>query len=192
MDPKELGQIRLKQVGIMNGLVIAFVLILYVVTSLYPIKFSHFFLALGLLVLFQGIYGLIKGSSTKSIFPHVEKVAIYEKGKMGETWGKQRKVSHITSLILSILFFLQAFLNRDYSAGHLFQIDFVYMLIIVFFLLLFMNVGMIFHFRKVDHSTSERDWKGYTWKTTLLGVVLGIVFTILIIGFTVSYIISSI
>lgn len=191
MEQKEIGRLRLKQVGIMNGFIITSMLIFFAITHFYPIRFTHFFLVLGTITLFQGIYGLIKGSSTKSIFPHVEKVATYEKEKMGKEWGKQRKASHIWIIIMSLMLFIQAYLNRHNGTGDLFQIDPLLMLIIVFSLLILMNFSMILHFRKVDRSTSEQAFKGYTWKTNLIAVGVGILFTLLMMVIILSYAFSQ-
>jgi amino acid transporter len=73
----------------------------------------------------------------------------------------QRKVGYIWNLILSGLMFLQSF-----------------MLIMVFFLLVMINISLIIHFRKVDRSTSESDMKGYTWESNLIAVAVGIVFAL--------------
>ena len=83
MESKEISNIRLKQVAVTNGLILAFIIILFTVINVFTIKFAHFFFVLGLLILIQGIYGFIKGDSTKSFIPIFEKVAIYEKQKMG-------------------------------------------------------------------------------------------------------------
>ena len=83
MESKEISNMRLKQVAVTNGLILASIIILFTVINVFTIKFAHFFFVLGLLILIQGIYGFIKGDSTKSFIPIFEKVAIYEKQKMG-------------------------------------------------------------------------------------------------------------
>ncbi|MFC4410184.1 hypothetical protein ACFOZY_06985 [Chungangia koreensis] len=191
MDQKEIGQMRLKQVGLMNGIFITAMLLFYATTYFYPIRFTHFFFVLGTIVLIQGVYGMRKGSSTKSIFPHMEKVAIYEKEKMGNEWGKQRKAVHIWNLILSLILFIQAYTYQSNDSGELFQLPPLLMLIIVFFLLVLMNFSMIFHFRKVDRSTSEQELKGYTWKSNLVAAGIGIVFALLMMVNIISYVFSQ-
>lgn len=164
MDQREIGQLRLKQVGIMNGAILIMMLIFYVATMFYPIKFSHFFFVLGTIVIFQGIFGLVKGNSTKSFIPHAEKIAIYEKEKMGNEWWKLRKVAHIWNLFFGLILFLQAYVNK--GTGQIYQIDLLFMIIMVCFILVLLNIGMILHFRKVDRASSVMDFKGYSGKQT--------------------------
>lgn len=144
-----------------------------------------------MLVFIQGVFGLIRGDSTKSIIPIFKKVAIYEKQKMGSEWYKQRKVGYVWNLILSCLLLLQFYWNRD-STDNVFQIDLMFMFIMTFFLLVMINISLVIHFRKVDRSTLELDMKGYTWKSNLIAVAVGIVFNLVMIVITLSYMMSGI
>ena len=191
MESTELSNMRLKQVAVTNGLILTVMIIFFIITNVFAITFAHFFLVLGVLVLIQGVFGFIKGDSTKSIIPIFEKVAIYEKQKMGSEWYKQRKVSYVWNLILSCLLFLQSYWNRD-STDNVFQIELMFMFIMTFFLLVMINISLVIHFRKVDRSTSELDMKGYTWKSNLIAVAVGIVFALVMFFITLSYIISGI
>ena len=65
-------------------------------------------------------------------------------------------------------------------------------MIMTFFLLVMINISLIIHFRKVDRSTSELDMKGYTWKSNLIAFAVGIVFALIMVVVTISYIISGI
>src|SRR5690606_6166438 len=106
----------------MNSLMVIIMISFFIVIDLFTITFSQFFLIIGIIALFQGVLGLIKGDSTKSVIPIIEKVAIYEKQKMGREWYKQRKVGYVWQLILSLLMFLQSYWNRDLN-DHIFQFD---------------------------------------------------------------------
>ena len=191
MESTELSNMRLKQVAVTNGLILTAMIIFFIITNVFTITFAHFFLVLGVLVFIQGVFGLIRGDSTKSIIPIFEKVAIYEKQKMGSEWYKQRKVGYVWNLVLSCLLLLQSYWNRD-STDNVFQIDLMFMFIMTFFLLVMINISLIIHFRKVDRSTSELDMKGYTWKSNLIAVAVGIVFALVMIVITLSYIMSGI
>ena len=191
MESTELSNMRLKQVAVTNGLILTAMIIFFTIINVFTIAFAHYFLVLGVLVLIQGVFGFIKGDSTKSIIPIFEKVAIYEKQKMGSEWYKQRKVGYVWNLILSCLLLLQSYWNRD-STDNVFQIDLMFMFIMTFFLLVMINISLIIHFRKVDRSTSELDMKGYTWKSNLIAVAVGIVFALVMFVITISYIISGI
>lgn len=188
MNPKELGNLRLKQVAVTNGIILTVMMTFFIIITVFTITFTQFYIVLGILILVQAIFGLIKGDSTKSFISVFEKVAIYEKQKMGREWYKQRRVGYIWNLILSGLMFLQAYWNLD-TPENVFQIDLMFMFIITFFLLLLINISMIIHFRKVDNSTSELDIKGYTWKSNLIAVAVGFVFAIIMIFVTIFYII---
>ena len=181
---------RLKQVAVTNGLILTAMIIFFTIINVFTIAFANFFLVLGVLVFIQGVFGLIRGDSTKSIFPIFEKVAIYEKQKMGSEWYKQRKVGYVWNLILSCLLLLQSYWNRD-STDNVFQIDLMFMFILAFFLLVMINISLIIHFRKVDRSASELDMKGYTWKSNLIAVSVGIVFVLIMFVITLSYMISG-
>ena len=121
-----------------------------------------------------------KGYSTKSFIPIFEKVAIYEKEKMGKEWKKQRKSMWISNYLFSGLFFFQFYLNRNYSASEI-EFDLPFMVSLILLLLGLMNVSMYFHFRKVDKATTELDLKGYTWKMFGTSIILGILFAFLIL-----------
>lgn len=191
MEPKELTSLRLRQAAATNGLILIAIVILYIVTNIFTVRFGQFFFILGGLILIQAVFGFIKGDSTKSLIPIFEKVAIYEKQKMGSEWYKQRKVSYIWNVILSCLLFLQSYWQRD-STESIFQIDLFLMSIMLFFLLIMINIGLIIHFRKVDNSTSVQEMKGYTWKSNLIAAAIGIVFGIIIVVITLSYIMTGI
>lgn len=190
MEPKELSIMRMKQVILTNGLLLNAVIIFFVIINVFKVTFAHFFFVLGVVMFIQGILGFIKGNSTKSIIPFFEQVAIYEKTKMGSEWYIQRKTGFIWTLILSGLMFLQFYWHQN-STEITFQIDPVFMLIMVIFLLVVVNINLIIHFRKVDRSTSILELEGYTWKSNLIAVAAGIVFALVIIVVTFSFIISG-
>ncbi|MFD2679150.1 hypothetical protein [Bacillus seohaeanensis] len=190
MEPKELGNMRLKQLTISNVLIVIPIIIFFILISVFTITFAHIFFVLGVILLIQGVLGFIKGDSTRSIIPTFEKVAIYEKQKMGNEWYKQRKVGYVWQLILSSLLFLQSYLNQD-STDNGFQIEFMFMFIITFFILVMINISLVIHFRKVDHATKELDFKGYTWKSNLIAIAVGVVFALVMFVIALSYIISG-
>ncbi|MFJ8235336.1 hypothetical protein ACIQ34_06235 [Ureibacillus sp. NPDC094379] len=162
----------------------------FIIINLFSITFSQFFFVIGVIALFQGVFGLIKGDSTKSFIPSFEKIAIYEKQKMGKEWYKLRKVGYIWQLLLSVLMFLQSYWNRD-TSDHIFQFDFQFIGILLIILLAMVNISMLLHFRKVDRSNSIMDMKGYTWKSNLISIAVGIIFTFAIVSITIFYIMTS-
>ncbi|MGE7667690.1 hypothetical protein ACQKMN_18505 [Ureibacillus composti] len=190
MDSTELRRLRLNQVAIINGLMTMILISFFIIINKFSITFSQFFLVIGVIALFQGVFGLIKGDSTKSFIPIFEKIAVYEKQKMGKEWYKQRKVGYIWQLLLSVLMFLQAYWNRD-TNDHIFQFNFGFIGILLIILLSMVNISMLLHFRKVDRSNSLSDMKGYTWKSNLFSIAVGIIFTFAIFSITIFYLMSN-
>ncbi|MGY0693945.1 hypothetical protein ACW2QC_14340 [Virgibacillus sp. FSP13] len=191
MKSIELKKLRGKQITVTNSLILALLILFFVMVRVFGVTFSVFFFVLGVLILIQAVLGLIKGNSTKSFIPVFEQVANYEKQKMGREWNKQRKMSYIWNLILSGFMFLQYYLNHD-STDYVFQIDFILMLIITLITIGLVNISLLLHFRKVDDAISESDFKGYTWKSNLLAVVVGIAFAFVMIAIIILYILTTI
>ena len=158
--------------------------------NVFTIKFAHFFFVLGLLILIQGIYGLIKGDSTKSFIPIFEKVAIYEKQKMGNEWNKEKKGGNVWRLILSGFMFFQSYMYRDLPY-QTFEIDLIFGVVMVFFLVVFINVSLIIRFKRIDRSTSEVDLKGYTKESNIIGGAFGILFTLVVFIIAIIYVFSG-
>ena len=190
MESKEISNIRLKQVTVTNGLIFAFIIILFTVINVFTIKFAQFFFVLGLLILIQSIYGFIKGDSTKSFIPIFEKVAIYEKQKMGNEWNKEKKGGNVWRLILSGFLFFQSYLYRDLPY-QTFEIDLIFGLVMVLFLVVFINVSLIIRFKRIDRSTSELDLEGYTKESNIIGGAFGILFTLVVFIIAIIYMISG-
>jgi hypothetical protein len=189
MEPAELRNMRLKQVAVTNGLILTFITIFFIVTNIFAILFAHFFFVLGVLVLIQGIIGFIKADSTKSFIPIFEKVAIYEKQKMGSEWYKERKIGNVWRLVLSGFMFIQSYMYSDLTY-QIFELDLIFLLVMVFFLLVFINVSMIIRFKRIDRSTSDLDLKGYTKEANLIGSVFGMLFAFIVFVIAIIYIIS--
>ncbi|WP_019155189.1 hypothetical protein [Robertmurraya massiliosenegalensis] len=189
MERTELRSMRMKQAAVTNFVLIVVMIIYLLIMSSFTITISHMYVFLGGIIFIQAIYGFIKGDSTKSIIPIFEKIAIYEKQKMGREWSKQRKVSNVWQLILSGLFFLNSYW---FGSELVFQTDLMFMGVIVFFIMLFLNVGMMIHFKKVDRSTSIQDFNGHTWKMNLLSIAIGIILALVLIIITFYYIAATI
>ena len=190
MESKEISNIRLKQVAVTNGLILAFIIILFTVINVFTIKFAHFFFVLGLLILIQSVFGFIKGDSTKSFIPIFEKVAIYERKKMGSEWYKEQRTGNVWRLVLSGFMFFQSYMYRDLT-DQIFEINLIFLLVMVFFLLIFINVSLIIRFKRIDRSTSELDLEGYTKESNIIGGAFGILFTLVVFIIAIIYMISG-
>lgn len=191
MEPNEIRKMRVNQILLTNGAMLTVLILFFTMINIFTIRFPHFFFVLAVFILIQAIYSFIKRDSTKSFIPILEKVAIYEKQKMGAEWSKTRKVSSGSSILLSAVMFFQFYMSLEYEYG-IFQIDPIIMLIMTLMAIVVTNIGMLVHFRKVDRSTSESDLKGYTWKTNLIAAVVGLVFGLALIILTIYYVISNV
>ena len=186
----EIKKMRRKQLYVTNAILLTVLIIYCIIIYFNFISFSIFYLILGFIMLIQAIVSFRKGYSTKSFIPIIEKVAIYEKEKMGKEWKKQRKSMWILNFFLCGLFFFQSYLNQNYSTSEIeFDLPFMVSLILLIFGLI--NVSMYIHFRKVDKATTELDLKGYTWKSFGISIILGLLSAFVIVTVTIFYVLNS-
>ena len=71
-----------------------------------------------------------------------------------------------------------------------FEIDLIFLLVMVFFLFVLINVSLIIRFKRIDRSTSELDLKGYTKESNLIGGAVGMLFAFIMFVIAIIYIIS--
>lgn len=119
-----------------------------------------------------------------------EKVAIYEKQKMGDEWYKDKKGGNVWRLLLSGFLFFQSYMYRDLP-NQTFEINLIYGLTMVLFLVIFINVSLIISIKRIDRSTSEVDLKGYTKESNIIGGAFGILFTLIVFIIAIIYMISG-
>lgn len=115
MEQAALKKMRTKQIAVSNLIAAIIIVAFFMLIQIVEIRFTHFFLCLGILMLLQSIYGFIKKGSTKSFIPIFEQIAIYEKEKLGKEWEKEQKMDNVWKLILSGLMFFQSFSFQDVS-----------------------------------------------------------------------------
>lgn len=184
MEQAELKEMRLKQVLFTNAALVIGLILYYFVVTIVPLAFSQFFAIAGVLILSQGIYGLVKGDNVKSIIPLLTKIAVYEKEKMGREWYRHRKFGYISQLVLGVFMMVQFFLNRGVDASPIEIAPFL-MVCISLFILLVLNISLIIQIRKVDNA-APGDFTGYTERAVFAAIVIGIVFAVVLIVFIVS------
>ncbi|MDZ5472877.1 hypothetical protein SM124_14180 [Bacillus sp. 31A1R] len=187
----DLKKMRVKQVATTNVLLIMSVTLYFTIISIFNITISQFFFVFGVITLLQAVYTFLKRSSTKSIIPIYEQVAIYEKEKMGKEWKKQRKSNSLWNLFLSGLMFFNFFINRG-STDVMFQFDLGFILILVISVLFMVNLSLFLHIRKVDQARTADDLKGYTKELNVKGVIIGSIFAVVIIIITIVIIMNTI
>ncbi|MCC3357899.1 hypothetical protein [Bacillus sp. REN16] len=191
MEPDEIRKMRVNQILLTNGAMFTVLILYFIVINVFKIRFPYFFFILAVFLFFQAIYSYVKRDSTKSFIPILEKVAIYEKQKMGDEWSKTRKASSGSSIVLCAVMFLQFYLSLGYGDTNI-QIEPIIMLIMTLMIIVVTNIGMLVHIRKVDRSTSVSDMKGYTWKSNLIGAVGGLIFGLAIFMLTIYFVISNV
>ncbi|MED4399991.1 hypothetical protein ABET41_10495 [Metabacillus fastidiosus] len=189
MELMEVKKMRTKQIAVINGMLLLALIIYFTLISFLHITFMQLFLFLGVFMLIQAIAGLLKGGSTKSFIPIFEEVSNYEKEKIGAEWKRQRRMSYISNFLFSGLMFLQAYWSLDSS--DFISINFTFTVIWAVLITVFINIGMILHIKKVDRSTSQLDMKGYTWKSSLIAVAIGLGAGIVIFVLTILYVMSD-
>lgn len=187
MEQAALKKMRRKQIAVSNLIAGIIIVAFFILIQMSDIRFTHFFLCLGIIMLFLSIYGFIKKGSTKSFIPLFEQIAIYEKEKLGEEWEKEKKAENISRVVLSGLMFLQSFSFQDVTNPFL-NIQPMLLIFLLFVTLALINLSMLFRFRKIDRSTEEHELKGFTKKTNMVSMVLGLFTAIVIFGFIVIFV----
>lgn len=191
MTTEEIRNMRLRQMIVSNVIMIAILTIFISSVKIFTISFGIFYFIVALLMLLQTIFRFTKKDATKSFIPIYEKVAVYEKEKLGEEWHKQQKSGKVISVILSAIFILNALLNWE-STKNFSDIDALLIFILCFFVFIVLNIGMIVNIYKIDRTNSQKDLKGYTLKSHLMGVLIGVLLTFGILGIIIFYAIATI
>ncbi|SFD37887.1 hypothetical protein SAMN05216238_10162 [Lentibacillus persicus] len=189
MDKKRLRKMRIKQVSVINTLIIVFIIIFFTFVGGLEITQSQFFLILGIIILAQTLVRWFKRKSTKSIIPVFEQVATYEKQKMGKEWKKQYNTGTISNLFLSGIFLLQAYLFTGVNDRGI-HIDKGFMLVTFLISAVIINVALYFHIRKVDQSHTASEFKGYTLKSYLIGAAGGVALTFIFFTGLIFYVLT--
>ena len=111
----------------------------------------------------------------------------------GKKWGvsgiRNKEAGNVWRLVLSGFMFFQSYMYRDLT-DQTFEIDLIFGLVMVFFLVVFINVSLFIRFKRIDRSTSELDLEGYTKESNLIGGAIGIVFTLVVFIIAIIYMIS--
>ncbi|WP_031335801.1 hypothetical protein [Virgibacillus sp. CM-4] len=152
MDPNDLRRMRTQQMAITNGLLIIFLMLLFVITCIMDVSL---FVFVGVFLLIQSIMDLLKGESTNKFIPVFEQITIYEKQKMGKEWLKQRKMIYIWNFILSSFMFLQYYFYRN-SEEVLFEVDVTFMFIITFTVIILVNIISFYISEKLIELTQRQ------------------------------------
>ncbi|KAB3537624.1 hypothetical protein F9231_15685 [Bacillus safensis] len=185
MEQAALKKMRTKQIIVSNLIACIMIVAFFILIQMSDIRFTHFFLCLGIIMLFLSIYGFIKKGSTKSFIPIFEQIAIYEKEKLGKEWEKEKRMDNIWKMILSGLMFFQSFSFQDVT-NPVFDTSPIFLLFLLIMALAIINISMLFRFRKIDRST-EGELTGYTKESNIMAIALGFLTVIIIFIFIVIF-----
>ncbi|PAE26128.1 hypothetical protein [Bacillus sp. 7894-2] len=178
MTNSEIKTLRIKQLLFSNGTVLFFLTAFYISHILIDITFFQMFFFIGIATLIQSIVGWVRRNSTKSILSVTEQIAIYEKEKMGNEWSKQRAVGSIWTLLVSCIFFLNAYLH--YESGEILNMEPEFTFFLTIAILVMINISMVIHSRKVDGAQSPADFTGYSRKSNVRAIVFGVCYAIFV------------
>lgn len=187
VDLKELRKLRKRQIILTNLITITILVIYFTVTIVLSFSLSRTNTIVGILFFINGLLMLIRRDSPKSFIPTFEKIAIYEKEKMGDEWSKQRKTNTISMFVLSGLMFLNAYITEGSIKPIFHEEAFYPIYILLCMVMLITNVFLFLHIRKVDKSISKSDFAGYTLKTNIIGIVIGLVIAVVFIFLVIFY-----
>ncbi|WP_156499216.1 hypothetical protein [Fictibacillus phosphorivorans] len=184
MRAEEIKEMRRKQFMMLNIVIILIMYVVFLLIMLADMTYASLYFLLGVVAFMNGLIGLLKKESTKYLLLIFEKVATYEKKKMGKEWEKQRRLSYFMNISLSIIMFFQVYLHRN-SIDKVLQLDWPILLLVTIWILAVVNIGLFFHVRNVDCS-SPNLW--YTRKKNLFIISIGIFFVILTVSSFIIYI----
>lgn len=162
-----------------NFILVVMIMIFCCSISFFEIRLTHLFFVLGMFMLIQSIVGFIKKGSTKSLISIFEKVAIYEKAKMGEEWVKEQKTENILKIVLSGIMFLQSYSYHSVTDPFMEIYPRIFLILLVI-LILILNISMLMRFKKIDRSTHEQELNGYTKESNLMSIAIGLVAVVIL------------
>ncbi|KUP06298.1 hypothetical protein Q75_09165 [Bacillus coahuilensis p1.1.43] len=176
MESQEVKEMRRKQIVVTNSLILLLVSIMTVCLWIFPVTIFQMQIFLAALMFGLATVRMVRRNSTYSIIPLFEKVAKYEKQKMGEEWRKQQLTGVIGRYILGVVLVIQSYLNRNTTEKFMnLNLELLgFMLTFIFFFLIILNVSLFFHIRKVDRAKTEADLKGYNLLANLIGIGLSV------------------
>ena len=183
MEREAVKKLRKRQLILTNILLLLILSLYFFIVLVFALSTVQMNTIVAVCLFLYALYGYVRKNKATSFIPTFEKVAIYEKEKMGEEWNKQRKTNVVSLFILSGIMLLNAFISQGIEDAALTIELLPPILILLVIIVLVTNVFLMIHIRKVDRSRSQTDFAGYTLQTNLIGIVasIGIVFVMFIL-----------
>ncbi|WP_349410008.1 hypothetical protein [Pseudalkalibacillus sp. SCS-8] len=172
MENERLIDLRRTQFLILNASVIVVFSAVIVAIAL-DVTLAEFTFVVAILTLIQSALYFVKGKSFSEVFSKkMNELMTYEKERMGAEWRKQRRTNAIMQLFLGAVFLSNSiFLYDDEMYADVANL-FPYMFYFLLGLMVLINVTTFVHNRKVDRNKIK---KGYTLRTFLLSLIVGLV-----------------
>ncbi|KOO50822.1 hypothetical protein [Priestia koreensis] len=186
MTQPQLLKLRKFQFLFMNAIIAVLFLLLFSLIHI-GIGMRNFFILMSLLMIAQTMLLLFdKRPLIYRLSKNMAKLLEYEKEKLGNEWRKQQKSQIIASVMVAIMFMMNANLmdNRQLFTG--FGDVWEYILFFVFMLGI-VNIPLYYHVKKVDRQSTE-ELQGYTKSMYISSLVTAIIcfFTVALITAIIS------
>jgi Ca2+/Na+ antiporter len=123
------------------------------------------------------------------LFPSMKELDQYESRKLGESWRKYHISQFILQMVLSLFFFVQAFV-REGNVPFIEAVPFWYLAVMVLVLLWIGNVNLRLHVRRIDQKTAEQ-LKAYANDKMLFSIVFASVFLVMTILGTIIVLVMT-
>jgi Ca2+/Na+ antiporter len=123
------------------------------------------------------------------LFPGMKELDQYESRKLGESWRKYHISQFILQMVLSLFFFVQAFV-REGNVPFIEAVPFWYLAVMVLVLLWIGNVNLRLHVRRIDQKTAEQ-LKAYANDKMLFSIVFASVFLVMTILGTIIVLVMT-
>lgn len=181
MDPARLKKLRVQQFLLMNSFILVAIIIFTLLIDIYSL--SSFQRILGIIIFALAIFSILKKTmhlNLYGLFPSMRELMKYEKNKLGKEYPKMRWTHIASQLFISLMFLAQSFFQHTPRIEFSLKDTMIITTPGVLVLLVAMNIGLIYHAKKVDSGTNE-SLKGFTKKSILIGLALGVPSAILVI-----------
>jgi glucan phosphoethanolaminetransferase (alkaline phosphatase superfamily) len=174
MDPTRLKKLRIQQFILMNSFILVAVIIFTLLIDRFSL--SSFQRVAGIIIFSLAIFGILKKTTNLNVyglFPSMRELMKYEKNKLGNEYPKTRWLHIASQLFVSVILLTQSFFQSAPHSEIPLKDTMLIAVPVVLVLLAAMNIALIYHSKKVDSGTNE-SLKGFTMKSILVGVAIGV------------------
>jgi hypothetical protein len=131
---------------------------------------------LGIIILILALLNIISKTLNYNLFsllPAMRELIQYEAEKLGKEFTKVRWTQVSAQLFVALMLLAQSFFLQIPAPPFSFEDMMVFTIPILLITIIGVNIGLVYHVKKVDGSTTET-LKGYNAKSILVGLAIGI------------------